>query len=874
MGQNGFWKNRLENRRVQNKRVENEKKISKGGIIVATMLSVLLLCACGKQEVNNSSISGGNSVVQETGAAQNSGNSVNNSDAQKGDTVEKHTDAVKNALAEAARLSGKELYQGIHRSCILQEDEKYLYVCGSHRVSRIDKATKTEEILWQNKKQVSKEQEYLYHYGSGVVLGDKIYFIERWYDAMQQEYRALSMVHTDGSGYERITELEWYCSEGMLVENGLLYIDGDDRELCYQVFEDGTLSKEPEYVEALNRDQIHYESNGGRVLFSHEKVTVSEEDVVFCSFNDNSLLFSTYNDGRRYILVDRESGIEYEIGMLDGNSAVIHMDNSYIYTIEILYGENGINYSYKRYNLETGEWQSLFSQEKTGFCKYVSRYLMDVVVKDEFIYYVEEMDGKYYLMRRNVNLPENAEKVFDAFYDNGIAAIGSVESDYQEIYYDDKAENLIFILSRSWIQVNDCFQGAEAINAYMKDYVDEQAEYAREAAEGMREWVQPGELGVPGEFNSAFSGFQYFDSRYISFYQAMYEYSSGAAHGMPYWQGMTFDLQTGKRLYLPDIIDNSEAELKEIVTAYFTEMINLAPDDYWTDALESVYEWTTLESDFYMTEEGFVFYFEPYALACYAAGFQSVTIPYEEFDMKISLEKAPKVPKGEGWGLSFGEEGVQPVGNYSAEVLAEYGGYFCGDASEKVIFLTFDCGYENGNTEALLDALKKHNAQATFFVVGHFLETAPELVNRMEEEGHTVGSHTYHHPDVTTLDKQSFQEEMDTLAVKYKEVTGEEIDMYYRPPEGKCSAKNMKWAKEMGYSTIFWSLAHVDWDTEDQPEPETAIEKLTARIHPGAVVLLHNTSATNAEILDELLTKWEEMGYEVRPLSDLLLSGK
>ena len=176
--------------------------------------------------------------------------------------------------------------------------------------------------------------------------------------------------------------------------------------------------------------------------------------------------------------------------------------------------------------------------------------------------------------------------------------------------------------------------------------------------------------------------------------------------------------------------------------------------------------------------------------------------------------------------------------------------------------LTFDCGYENGNTEPILDALKKHGVTATFFVVGHFLETAPDMVKRMAEEGHMVGNHTYHHPDMSAIsDKSVFQKEMDDVAELFYAITGKELSHYYRPPQGKCNAENLRMAKELGYSTIFWSLAYVDWDTDKQPSHEEAFDKLTTRIHPGAIVLLHNTSQTNGEILDELLTKWEKMGY-------------
>lgn len=242
-----------------------------------------------------------------------------------------------------------------------------------------------------------------------------------------------------------------------------------------------------------------------------------------------------------------------------------------------------------------------------------------------------------------------------------------------------------------------------------------------------------------------------------------------------------------------------------------------------------------------------------------------------------SKQEKPQPPEGwelefatEDWGLSFGESGTQPTGNASAQDLAWYDAYYVGDGNEKVIYLTFDCGYENGNTEPILDALQKHNVQATFFVVGHFLETSPDMAKRMVEDGHTVGNHTYHHLDMPTIsDMDTFRQEVDDVADLFREITGTELSMYYRPPQGKCNTENLKMAQELGYSTIFWSLAYVDWNQDDQPSHEEAFDKLTTRIHPGAIVLLHNTSQTNGEILDELLTKWEEMGYTFKPLSEL-----
>lgn len=231
----------------------------------------------------------------------------------------------------------------------------------------------------------------------------------------------------------------------------------------------------------------------------------------------------------------------------------------------------------------------------------------------------------------------------------------------------------------------------------------------------------------------------------------------------------------------------------------------------------------------------------------------------------------PMLPGTENWGLGFGEKGAKPVGNATVSEMKKYNAHYMSESEDKTIYLTFDCGYENGNTAPILDALKKHNAPATFFVVGHYLDTAPDLVKRMVEEGHTVGNHTYHHPDMSKIsDLSTFQKEMDDVRIAYYDLMGEEMPMYYRPPQGKYNTENLQMAKDLGYHTFFWSLAYVDWNVDQQPTHEEAFSKLTGRIHPGALVLLHNTSKTNGEILDELLTKWEEMGYRFGTLEELL----
>lgn len=222
------------------------------------------------------------------------------------------------------------------------------------------------------------------------------------------------------------------------------------------------------------------------------------------------------------------------------------------------------------------------------------------------------------------------------------------------------------------------------------------------------------------------------------------------------------------------------------------------------------------------------------------------------------------------WGLSFQKEGEAPIANESREYLGQFNAYYMGSPTEKKLYLTFDAGYENGYTAQILDVLKKQKVPAAFFLVGNFLETAPDLVKRMVEEGHTVGNHTYSHPDMSKIaEATAFESEIERFEQGFRTLTGQELLRFYRPPQGKFSEENLKQAQEMGYATVFWSLAYVDWYNDKQPPREEALKKLTARIHPGAIVLLHSTSKTNAEILEELLLKWKEMGYTFAPLTEL-----
>ena len=222
------------------------------------------------------------------------------------------------------------------------------------------------------------------------------------------------------------------------------------------------------------------------------------------------------------------------------------------------------------------------------------------------------------------------------------------------------------------------------------------------------------------------------------------------------------------------------------------------------------------------------------------------------------------------WGLNFFREGSTPSGPASTQQLQALDAVYVGNEEEKVLYLTFDAGYENGYTENILNVLEKHNVKAAFFLVGDYLERNGDLVRRMVEEGHIVGNHTASHPDMSKIeDKTAFAKELQEVETLFQEITGKELPKFYRPPQGVYSQKNLEHAKELGYKTVFWSLAYADWDNKKQPSRDYAFSKLMPRTHNGAVILLHATSKTNSEILDELLTNWKAQGYRFETIDKL-----
>jgi len=206
----------------------------------------------------------------------------------------------------------------------------------------------------------------------------------------------------------------------------------------------------------------------------------------------------------------------------------------------------------------------------------------------------------------------------------------------------------------------------------------------------------------------------------------------------------------------------------------------------------------------------------------------------------------------------------------SQSFLSEYDGYYVGDTTSKVLYLTFDEGYENGNTPRILDTLKEENVPAAFFVVKPYIKQEPDIVKRMVAEGHLVCNHTSHHPSMASIkDSEKFKLEFSEVEDEYKALIGEDMPKFFRPPMGKYSKNSLKQTKDLGYKTIFWSFAYKDWLVDNQPEEKAAIKKIVSGAHPGSIMLLHAVSNTNAKILKDVIQELKSQGYEFKSLNEL-----
>jgi len=249
----------------------------------------------------------------------------------------------------------------------------------------------------------------------------------------------------------------------------------------------------------------------------------------------------------------------------------------------------------------------------------------------------------------------------------------------------------------------------------------------------------------------------------------------------------------------------------------------------------------------------------------------STTIKFLKNIVSNNVSQTNLSTKEYNWYFQPRSDNTPPDGpKETKQFISKYGCYYLGDTSKKILYLTFDEGYEAGYTAPILDVLKKHNIKAAFFVVKPYITSNPELIKRMVSDGHLVCNHSNHHPSMASIkDEEKFKKELSDVEEAFENITQKKMAMYFRPPMGKYSELSLQYTKNYGYKTIFWSFAYMDWIKEKQPSHEVAKKRILQRTHNGGIMLLHAVSKTNAEILDDLITEWESQGYVLKSLDEL-----
>ena len=558
---------------------------------------------------------------------------------------------------------------------VVLEDDEFLYFCGFEHILKWNKSDGTSDKIWVSDKEHAEDTSYMYSYERGILIGEYLYFIERWDETPWNNLEpgtvwALSVVKTDGSDYRMIAEVAEGEEAQLVLLDGILYyaqetatkaltgfVADDGGELLTDA---GKVRTEPVNMPEESTE-ISYYNNGTRYLTAVESAyrfgyyLLRDNEYSLCvvnpdtgektllsdkvgnaspvALNSTHFLFWDYAEDFFYLVNNRTW--EKEVAIYnDADISIIGMDEEYIYWQR--YDENMEQYVYERMTVDGTETNQLFEEDSfIGMADDSPWYLMDITVLGDYIYYVGTQDYKYYLMRRNMEEPWDREILGEAYYDSGILRVGTITAYRENIFSDTIPDLILGTTDLEWLIVHEHFPGAAKINAILDAEQESNMEYERNIAKDMEEWAED---GLSSSLSSRVSPIFFFNERFISYTQRGHEYSGGA-HGMPYWIPHTFDLHTGEELDLSFFIANEEEEFKNIVTEQFIKMYDVDPGWYWDDAVEIVRESVNFGSPFYLKEEGVVIYFGPYELAPYAAGFVEIVVPYENLELKVPIEK-------------------------------------------------------------------------------------------------------------------------------------------------------------------------------------------------------------------------------------------
>lgn len=658
-------------------KMRREKKIliRRIGIL---LVGSLLLAGCGSADKSGDGADTAQGEEQTTQGEEN-GVAQDGSQSASGEQTD-----------EQETAQQKTLIPGREKGDAIAEDEEAIYVFGNDRIDRIEKESGVGRIIWQSEDYEDSPDAYAG--GCGLLLENRLYFLQDLWIEGDEKLR-LATVRTDGKDYKILKD--WNSLQKKIYYwDGILYIGmnwSGAGTKGIALYEDGAIEEVDVRGEGMLYQKVSakYSEFSDRVYRETEPVTIAEmkeelgffllydRDIKLCKIDAESgeeELLSVDGDlqgwNKEYLLLEKsseENGSEYDEWYLADmetqeerllftcrkNRYVFGMDDDFAYVGSLNYDEGKAesqeaevnDFIYERIALDTGEAETLFIQHGVeGMHSYYVWNSYRPEIHQGYIYYADWEDYQLYLRRIPMNgtMPAKEETLGAAFYDSGIGQVGRLETYCRKFYSETVPDTVLAELDWCGLVIDERFPGAEKINGMLRDMRNQ----ALAAAETEYIWREEEitefeEENIPPFYyymdSSQVSEVSYFDgSTYVSFCQEGYVYMGGV-HEIPYWKGFTFNLQTGELLTLEDLVENSEEELKEIVTKCFEQTMNQNPGELWGD-VEEVYKKTDDSSPFYLTEDGIKFYYEAGELAGYMEGVQAVTVPYEEFEMKIPVE--------------------------------------------------------------------------------------------------------------------------------------------------------------------------------------------------------------------------------------------
>lgn len=570
---------------------------------------------------------------------------------------------------------GKEFIKG---DTILEADD-VVYLCGAEEILRFDLKENTTEVLWESA--ADRRISECFMQGTALLWQDKIYFVEQRRENIGPPKEVLSTINPDGSGYRQLLQFEHSISH-LVVADNILYAfsaySNCEEQYAYRVNREGNLiplretekeifyGKMPEgYSEVKSRGGVlslpecrenygyYLMENAKGKLFRKELISGTETELFpegyLTAMNQQFFLFVQWEEKTMHLYLVNSDTLEVkEVSQEWNRPDVIGMDGEFIYLKEDNYEKGTI--AYGKIALQSGKSSRLFEQKTetwlVGGEGEVLGYLVPVTLLNGYLYYTEFQEHDIYLARRPLTNISKKEILGEPIYKSGIRQVGDVKYEHIEVYGKEYPEQIFNEANAVVLRVDSRFPGAGKINQTLQDYQKEIITYVKDETdiEWREEFLKEEEpdSGIPATFFYSYSTYPVsvtcLQNHYLSFCQDEYDYEGGA-HGVPYWYPFTFDLISGEQLTLKDIIDNTEEELKTIVSEYFADYIAQSPEGFWNDAVDTVKRQTDMESNFFLKEDGICFYYGPYDISCYAAGMQAVTIPYSEFKMKIEVEE-------------------------------------------------------------------------------------------------------------------------------------------------------------------------------------------------------------------------------------------